>query len=238
MENKKKYLTEENYEKGKKVILKIAIAVLVIGLLIGIGLIVAGVSSFNSKEEVNDNTVPYEESGKSLEEINLEIENVENQINEINQNINSLKAEKNKEFMANGFSDKYYEISSEIDSENSKISSLNFDKTSLLAEKQLLNSGISSNTDITNGQNNLDNVASKGIGGILIVLGLGVLLFTFAISGSLFLFYKKREILAFTAQQSIPVVKEGIDEMAPTIGNVAKEISKGISSGIKDKEEK
>lgn len=61
----------------------------------------------------------------------------------------------------------------------------------------------------------------------------------------------RREILAFNIQQTMPVAKEGIDEMAPTIGKagasiakemapvygeVAKEISKGIKEGLKDEE--
>lgn len=48
---------------------------------------------------------------------------------------------------------------------------------------------------------------------------------------------KRREILAFTTQQVMPVAKEGIDTMAPTIGNVAKEISKGIKEGSKEDKE-
>ena len=34
----------------------------------------------------------------------------------------------------------------------------------------------------------------------------------------------------------MPIAKEGIDEMAPTIGNAAKEIAKGIKKGLKDEE--
>ena len=45
-----------------------------------------------------------------------------------------------------------------------------------------------------------------------------------------------REILAFSAQQTIPVTKEAVDEMAPTAGKAAKEIAKGIKEGLKDEE--
>ena len=44
----------------------------------------------------------------------------------------------------------------------------------------------------------------------------------------------KREITAFGVQQVMPVAQEGIDKMAPTIGNAAKEISKGIKEGINE----
>ena len=49
---------------------------------------------------------------------------------------------------------------------------------------------------------------------------------------------KRREILAYTVQQVMPVAKEGIDKISPTIakatGNIAKEVTKGIKEGLKD----
>ena len=56
------------------------------------------------------------------------------------------------------------------------------------------------------------------------------------IAGSIYTFAKRREILAFSAQQVMPVAQEGIDKMAPTMGNVAKEITKGIKDGLKGEE--
>ena len=46
--------------------------------------------------------------------------------------------------------------------------------------------------------------------------------------------------VSITVQQVMPIAKEGINEMAPTIGNVAGEIAKVIHNGINesDKEEK
>lgn len=230
----KKYLTEENYEKGKKVILKIAIAVLIIGIVIGVSLIVAGILKINSaSESISDNTI-VEEDTMTEEEINLKITEIDNQISEINQNINSLKAEKNQEFMANGFSEKYYEIDSEIESQNKKVSELNQEKFKLESEKQFADNDLSFDFD----ENKPEKLASKGYGAMMIMGGVMALIFTAIISGKLFMIYKRREILAFTAQQVIPVAQEGIDEIAPTIGNVAKEISKGIASGKKDVDEK
>ena len=67
--------------------------------------------------------------------------------------------------------------------------------------------------------------------GIFICLAFGM------ISFSIFMIAKRRHILAFTAQQAIPVVKEGIDEMAPTVGNAVGEIAKEIKKGLSDDEE-
>lgn len=43
-----------------------------------------------------------------------------------------------------------------------------------------------------------------------------------------------RNISAYLAQQQMPLAKEGIDKMAPTIGKAAGEIAKGIKDGLKD----
>lgn len=231
---KKKYLTEERYEKGKKVILTVAIIVLVIGITIGVALIIGGISKLNSTSENSNNNTTIEEDAMTEEEIDLEIVEIDNQINEINQNINSLKAEKSQEFTANGFSEKYYEIDSKIQDENKKISDLKLEKFTLESKKQFADNDLTFDTDDEKGE----KLVSKGYGGMLIMIGVMVLVFTAIISGKLFMIYKRREILAFTAQQVIPVAQEGIDEIAPTIGNVAKEISKGIASGKKDVDEK
>ena len=42
----------------------------------------------------------------------------------------------------------------------------------------------------------------------------------------------KREIVAFQAQQVMPVAKEGIEQMSPTIGKAAGDIAKGIKEGL------
>lgn len=41
----------------------------------------------------------------------------------------------------------------------------------------------------------------------------------------------RREITAFTVQGTMPIAKEGMDAIAPTLGNVAQSISKGIEKG-------
>lgn len=44
---------------------------------------------------------------------------------------------------------------------------------------------------------------------------------------------KGREMIAYLAQQQMPLVKEGIDKMVPTLGKVAGVIAKGIKDGLK-----
>lgn len=82
-------------------------------------------------------------------------------------------------------------------------------------------------------------------GGIFGGIGLFALGGTMTISGIFvtvvglivrFFIGNRREITAYTTQQVMPLAQEGIDKMAPTIGNAAKEITKGIKEGLKDEE--
>ena len=41
----------------------------------------------------------------------------------------------------------------------------------------------------------------------------------------------RREITAFTVQQTMPIAKEGIEAMTPTLENAAESISRGITRG-------
>lgn len=68
------------------------------------------------------------------------------------------------------------------------------------------------------------------LGGFLNAIGL----FITGIGAIIIVTAHRREILAFTTQQVMPVAKEGINEMAPTIGNAAEEIAKGIKKGLQD----
>ena len=66
------------------------------------------------------------------------------------------------------------------------------------------------------------------------MFGAFICIATCMISGFIFMFAKQRHIVAFQAQQVMPVAKEGINEMASTIGNAAGEIAKGIKKGLSD----
>ena len=79
-------------------------------------------------------------------------------------------------------------------------------------------------------KNSIGDFASSGF----IMFGAFICLVTCMISGFIFMTAKQRHIIAFHAQQVMPVAKEGINEMASTIGNAAGEIAKGIKKGLSD----
>ena len=49
-----------------------------------------------------------------------------------------------------------------------------------------------------------------------------------------FIVGNQRNIMAYQAQQVMPIAQEGIEKMAPSIGTAAKEIAKGIKEGMSD----
>ena len=85
-----------------------------------------------------------------------------------------------------------------------------------------------------------------------IPLVISAFMFPGMIALMLFITAKRRSIMAFSAQQAMPVAQEGIEKMAPTIGkaganiakemtpvygDIAKEVAKGIKEGINEANE-
>ena len=61
-----------------------------------------------------------------------------------------------------------------------------------------------------------------------------IIVATCMISFFLFTILKRREIAAFTVQQTMPLAQEGIEKMSPTIGNAVETIGKDVAKGIKE----
>lgn len=242
---KKKYLTEENYEKGKKKLKIIALIVFLIGFLIGgsliaTGLIKQGKINLEYSKENKENLSKQLETEKQniiskKSELETKIEPIENQIKKL----------RREPF--NGFDDAYYdrqdkieELKKQIVEEQKSIEVItdvlenasfacSFDgKTNSFTTKYCeLSSKLQNlNSDSRKVSDSYDSIPFYMIGGFVIIASC-------MIASSIYAFSKGREFLAFTTQQVMPVAKEGIDEMAPTIGNAAGEIAKGITSGIK-----
>ena len=262
--DKKEYLTEENYEKGKKKLAKAIKIVLCVGLSLSLLLILSGIiviatsgKKEETKEPIKEEVVSekeYESKVRSEEEINNDIAAANNRINEINQQLPGLNGEQQQEFRNSGFSTKYYEL-------EQKISDLESEKMELESKKSKLQFELSTRQykldseqeereirenaekiqekafDII-GEANPKSLFGKGIGIILIYLGFALIAPTLFISGLLYFIYKRREIKIFTTQQTMPVTQEIIDKMAPTVGDavgtVSQSIAEGITKGIKE----
>ena len=302
MSEKKEFLTEENYEKGKKKLKMVAIIVLVMGLLVGGSLITVGIlkqSKTNSNysedtikklqndievEKVNLETKKTELEGKRDEALRVEKQNLENKKQElISKGIkynNSTKYDNGEsydlkiitnvldpsfnycafdEYENNVITRDYCLLSSNKDEDSiainviERVLSIEFNycvgdtKNNMYTSRYCsLVSQLNDKSDFNKEFDSYDSIPFYIIGGFIIIASC-------MFAGSIYMTTKQREILAFHAQQVMPVAQEGMEKMAPTIGKtgasiakdmapaygeIAKEISKGIKEGLKNDDEK
>jgi uncharacterized membrane protein len=74
------------------------------------------------------------------------------------------------------------------------------------------------------------NIGLFAIGSFMLTIGFGL-----TIAGGVVMFIAhRREITAYATQQVMPLAQEGIEKMAPTLGDAAGTIGKSIAKGIKE----
>jgi len=213
-----KYLNERNYQRSKRKIMCLALIVFFLGLIIGGGLIVTGIMKTNSiKSEITE-----KESKRTENDVQADIADVESKIDAIELEINTMRNEQQRIFMEDkGFSERYYEKDTEITTKENELSKLQSTKSNLKSELW----------EIQSGYNNTKNSIATSKYIPFYMFGAFIIIASSMIAGYIYIFGKRREIAAFTTQQVMPIAKEGINEIAPTIGNVAEEIARGIKNG-------
>lgn len=251
----REYLNEDNYQKSKKKVIAISVAVLIIGILLGGVLIFKGVTVKNDlqnkakeqqeqekleKEQQNEiSNKKEEEKNKRIDELNKLINDTQKKIDEAEVDLTKLRNEQTKIFEQDrGFSDRYnakeVEITKKTNEKNNlsrqlseyKLELSRLKNTSYISEfEKIYNNSISTNNVFTN----------KSKYNSYFLFG-GFIIFTSCIfSAFIYLIAKRREIMAFTAQQTIPIAKESMEKMSDTVskvsGDMAREISKGIEEG-------
>ena len=223
--NNNEYLNEENYQKTKKKITNASLIILIAGLVIGIGLIIVGAVSQISAKKTNEerHNEAYKLSQEKVAAANARLTEIEIQKKDLNDKIQTKQYECNSLDMS---SSSWYADQNKCQSE---VRALTADLSKLEMEKfQLENDNYTVYYDKVSPMKYI----------IFYILGGGVIIVSCIIAGSIYLIAKKREISAFTIQQTMPIAKETISKMAPTVGNAAgtvgKELAKGITSGIKE----
>lgn len=220
----KKYLNEEKYQKNKKTIMFVAVSVLIIGILIGGALIATGIM-----KQGKVNSQYSEDSKLSLSE---QLSNEKSALETKKAELESRGIEYDR--FAKYTDGEVYHLYLITEALDPSFNHCAFDeyKNSDLTSKycSLKNNLKDTNSDFNKEFDSFDSIPFYMFGAFVIIASC-------IISGSIFMFAKRREILAFSAQQVVPVGKEVIDEMAPTIGNAFGEVSKGIKKGLKDEEE-
>ena len=245
------YLNEQKYQKTKSKISLIALIILVLGLSLGIFLISTGL------ENKKKNDIKYSEENleKQLNKANEKLSNVENTLKEKKSELEN-KGITYSQFTT--YSDgESYELKIITNAMDPSFGYCSFDEyknntltkeyCSLKDEKKKLET-----TDVNFDKkfNSSEYIPYFMFGGFVIIA-------TLMISGSIYMFTKRREIMAFSTQQVMPIAQEGIEKMTPTMakvvedisptmkkvakdmapiyGDIAKEITKGIKEGKEDK---
>ena len=209
MEEKKEYLTEKNYNKGKKIIMLIALLVLLVGLTIGGLLIYKGI---NEKQKIDNTTNEQAEKDKQrLKEIETEKEELNKKISDKKYECDSIKME----------TDSWFEKSNKCDNE-------------VLSLEEQVDELESEEFDLENTNYEFDKKFNSVGSTRYFMFGVFIIIATLITSLSIFMFAKRREIMAFGMQQTMPLAQEGIEKMAPTVGNAAGTIAKDVAAGIKE----
>lgn len=223
--SEKKYLNEENYQKTKKKIIRIALIVLIIGLFIGGGLISIGI-----RKQISINN-KYSENNKQVLKDKITVE--EKKLKDIKKSL------EDKGIKYNAFT-RYDEGESYDLKIVSEALNPNYNKCN--SNEYIVNS---LTKDYCSYQNELNKITehNKSFEKSNIVpyymFGAFIIVATIIISISIYTSAKGREIAAFAIQQGMPLAKESIDEMTPTIaasaGDIAKSIKKGLNDADKEK---
>ena len=233
---KKEFLNEETYQKNKKKVKTIALFVLLVGFILGGSLIFTGI---NKNKEVD---LKYSTDNKMAlaKQIENEKEKLEHKKDELEQQGVEY------DVSANYTDGKAYELKLIIKVLDPSFPYYEFDEyknntitakyCSLMEEYDILNSEDYKQRD--QGK----NYSFFAFGGMTIF-------FSLVIFSSIYMTTKRREIMAFHAQQVMPIAQEGMEKMAPTMANVgktitkdmapvygeiAKEIAKGVKEGMKE----
>lgn len=220
-----KFLNEKKYQNTKTIFIILAILILIIGFVVG-GLIIK--KGLNKKNDIYNK---YTEENKQAQIVSLNV-----QIKIAKSSLESKKAE----LIAQGLQPS----SNYEDNESYNLYIINnvlnpsFNRCSFDEYK---------NNELTSQYCNLIKQLedtekldikykrkSESFSCIpYYMVGTSIILFSIIISISLFLIAKRREIIAFQAQQAMPVVKEGIEEISPALGKAAKDVINNIKDDNK-----
>lgn len=218
---KKEYLNEEWYQGVKKKITRISLIIFLVGVVVGGLLIGFGIYKQNDAKRINNERYndAYKQSKDNVVKAESRLKEIETELNNLNSQYDAKSQECNSmDMTAADWYSKNTQCQREVSNINSKINELKSEQF------QLKNQDYTVYYDKVN--------SNKYV--IFYFLGIGAFIMFGVAALVVYFIAKKREIAAFTIQQSMPIAKEAIDKMAPTVGNAAGEIAKGITEGIKE----
>lgn len=216
----KQYLTEENYQRINKKFKTISLSVFIVGLLIGLGLITFGLIKTNEAGQIN-----VEREAAATAEVEAKVAAAEQRLDEVQSELASLNSQYDtKEAECNSMNMRdtdWFAKHSQCQREASNLQSQIMDLES--EEFQLEHANYTVYYDKEMPEQYIP----------FYIFGGFVILASAVIALAIWLITKRRALLAYHAQSVMPVAKEGIDDIAPTVANAASSVTEGIARGIK-----
>ena len=215
------YLTEETYESGKSKLKVIICIILIVGLAIGGGLIYLGINRSNPTR----------------------IESLTNELNVAKEELVALKkslTEKNKPTTEEikklervpfrGFTEDYYENQDKIAElkESIKEDTKTIEDINYVFEYGCTfnhNTNLNKYCDL---YNTLEKANDKTYSIPFYMFGGFVIIAAFMMTLPLTFTLKGREITSYMAQQNMPIAKESVEKMGPSVAKMAKDIKDKI----------
>ncbi len=197
------HLNEEKYKKNKKALTKVAIIIAILGVLIGGGLIVAGVMKKTNAGNASAIEAPTSSQAESLDDDSVSSDEIYETYENYSQRAQQMQKDFEEEFE---------------ESKKANEAQVQQIKQESEAESKRMHDDF--------------------VGTTMIMAGIFIAVVSLMAAGAIFKFAYTREIVAFQAQQVMPVAKEGIDQMTPTVaksvGAIVGEVTKAKNAAAKD----
>ena len=215
------YLNEEMYEKGKNKIRVIICVVIIIGLAIGGGIIYLGINRSNP-ERINTLTT-------ELSEAKQELVTLKQTLTEKNKPVtDEIKKLSREPFR--GFTEDYYERQDKIAELEESIKE---DTKTVEAIDYVFEHGCTFNHNVNlnkycNIYNSLEKANNKTYSIPFYMFGGFIIIAMFMMTIPLTFMLKGREITSYMTEQGMPIAKESIEKMGPSVAKMAKDIKDKI----------
>ena len=237
--NKEELFSEERYQQSKKKIIRISILLVIVGIIAGAGFITTGILKMTSIKkqreieaaELNEEAETTKAANeKRIEELEGLISSTQKENDDLELEIKKLRNEQTKIFTEDrGFSDRYYAKDEEIAKKQQELRAVSTKLSAYKQELSSLKSKVKVSTFIST--NNVDSSIDSSRYIPFITFGIFVIISTGMISLFIYLTAKRREIAAFTLQQTRPIAEESMEMVSKATGDIAREVAKGIEEG-------
>lgn len=215
------YLNEESYESGKSKLKVIICIILIVGLAIGGGLIYLGINRTNPER--------IESLTNELNVAKEELVTLKNSLTEKNKPITE-EIKKLERVPFRGFTEDYYENQDKIAElkESIKEDSKTIEDINYVFEHGCTfnhNTNLNKYCDL---YNTLEKANDKTYSIPFYMFGGFVIIAAFMMIMPLTFTLKGREISAFMTEQGLPIAKESVEKMGPSVAKMAKDIKDKI----------